>query len=446
VIDFLVERFAGFGSDPALLFRDQVYSYEWLLHATREAGRSGGVGGIPDSSTVSLEADFSPQAIGLLLALIEKNCILVPISQAAREEAPAYSAIAETEYRVGITEQGACTVEPCGREAKHPLLASLRRRQRPGLVLFSSGSTGAPKGALHDFSLLLEKFKTPRPKQTMLAFLLFDHIGGINTLFSSLATGGLLVTTDDRSPDRICELIALHRIETLPTSPTFLNLLLLSEAHLRHDLSSLKTITYGTEMMPESTLARLRAAFPNARLHQTYGLSEIGIMRTKSESSDSLWVKVGGEGFETRVRDGLLEVKARSGMLGYLNAPSPFTEDGWFQTFDAVEVKGEYLRFLGRKSEIINVGGQKVFPSEVESVLESMPEVAGAVVSGEKNALLGEIVKACVRTTAPMPLGEFRRRMREFCAPRLASFKIPQAVEFLDRPEWSDRYKKVRKG
>ena len=100
-------------------------------------------------------------------------------------------------------------------------------------MLFSSGSTGKPKAALHDFAVLLEKFRTPRPRHRMMAFLLFDHIGGINTLFTSLATGGTLVITSDRRPDAVAALIERHKVETLPTTPTFLNLLLLSEAHKR---------------------------------------------------------------------------------------------------------------------------------------------------------------------------------------------------------------------
>ena len=101
---------------------------------------------------------------------------------------------------------------------------------------------------------------------------------------------------------------------------------LLSHAWERHDLSSLELVTYGTEVMPEATLRRLAEVLPGVRLQQTYGLSELGILRSKSRDDRSTWVRLGGEGYELRVRDGLLEVKAHSAMLGYLNAPSPFTE------------------------------------------------------------------------------------------------------------------------
>src|SRR5262249_37909483 len=158
-------------------------------------------------------------------------------------------------------------------------------------------------------------------------FLLLDHIGGINTLFHGLATGGTIVTTRDRSPEAICRTIARHRVEVLPTSPTFLNLPLLSGEYQRHDLSSLRLITYGPELMPASTLERLHELFPNVRFQQTYGLSELGILRSKSREDGSLWVKVGGEGYETKVVDGVLWIKAQSAMLGYLNADNPFDAD-----------------------------------------------------------------------------------------------------------------------
>jgi acyl-CoA synthetase (AMP-forming)/AMP-acid ligase II len=230
----------------------------------------------------------------------------------------------------------------------------------------------------------------------------------------------------------------------LPTSPTFINLLLLSEAYKRYDLSSLQMVTYGTEVMPESTLNRFHELFPNVKLLQTYGLSEVGILRSKSKSSDSLWVKVGGEGFETRVRDGMLEIKAQSAMLGYLNALSPFTEDGWFMTGDAVEQEGEFIRILGRKSEIINVGGEKVYPAEVESVLQRMEGVEDVAVSGEKNPITGNIVKARVKLRNPESPQEFRKRMHSFCAGKLARFKIPQKVVLVDTDFRGERFKKMR--
>ena len=259
-----------------------------------------------------------------------------------------------------------------------------------------------------------------------------------------MSNAGCVITTEDRSPDAVCSAIARHRAELLPTSPTFLNLLLLSEAYRRHDLSSLQLVTYGTEVMPESTLRRMHALFPDLQLLQTYGLSEVGILRSKSKSSDSLWVKVGGEGFETRVVDGMLEIKAASAMLGYLNHESPFTDDGWFKTGDAVEVDGEYLRILGRKSELINVGGEKVYPAEVESVLQLMDGVEDVAVTGEPHPITGQIVSARVKLSTDEELPAFRKRMRAFMEERVARYKIPQKVSLVDATMHGPRFKKKR--
>ena len=291
---------------------------------------------------------------------------------------------------------------------------------------------------------ILEKFKTPRHTLRSITFLLYDHIGGFNTLLYLLSNAGLIVTVKDRSPDAVLSAIQKYRVELLPTSPTFLNLILLSEAYNRYDISSLKTVTYGTEPMPESTLVRFNSLFPDIRLLQTYGLSEVGILRSKSKSSDSLWVKVGGEGFETRVVDGLLEIKAESAMLGYLNAPSPFTEDGWFQTGDSVLVDGEYIKILGRKSELINIGGEKVYPQEIESVIQDMANVAEVTVFGEKNPIMGNIVCAKVRLVNDMDKKIFARELKLYCSTRLEKFKIPVKIKIIDEEQHSSRFKKMR--
>ncbi|GAB4111009.1 MAG: fatty acid--CoA ligase family protein [Acidobacteriota bacterium] len=445
MIEFLLERFEAHAIEDALVWRDEVYSYGWLLDSFGRWRRWLHEQRIGSGCTVTLEADFSPDALALLLALVEGRCIITPMAssvpESTREE---FREVAEIE----------CTLRPAaggwsasftGRRATHPLLCELRAQDHPGLILFSSGSTGVPKAVTHDFSRLLRKFHVARPGKRMLAFLLFDHIGGINTAFASLGSCGCLVLVEERSPAAVCSAVEKHEVQVLPTTPTFLNLLLLSEAYLRYDLSSLERVTYGTEPMPPATLRRLRECLPSVELHQTYGLSEVGILRSKSRSSDSLWVKLGGEGFETRIVDGVLEVRAESSMLGYLNAPSPFSKDGWLRTGDLVEQEGEFFRFVGRESEVVNVGGEKVHPREVEDALESLSGVVEAVVWGEANPITGNLVCATVSLSTGETQAEFRRRMRLALRDKLPAFKIPQKVTVTSGPLHSERFKKLRR-
>jgi long-chain acyl-CoA synthetase len=330
-------------------------------------------------------------------------------------------------------------------KARNALTRGLIDSGNPGLVVFSSGSTGKHKAILHDVDALLDKFRVPRHRRCTLTFLLLDHLGGINTLLYTLANGGAVVAVPSRDPDVICRAIQNHRVQMLPTSPTFLNRLLIAESYRAYDLSSLELITYGTEAMPESTLNRLHQIFPNIELLQTYGLTEVGVLRSKSKDAGSLWVKVGGEGFETRVVDGLLHIRAKSAMLGYLNAPSPFDAEGWMNTQDMVEVDGDYIRILGRVTDIINVGGQKVTPSEVESVLLQLDNVQDVAVYGEKNPLTGQIVAARFNLSEPEDLESLKKRVRAFCRDRMPSFKIPVKITITDRDQHSERYKKMRR-
>ena len=167
--------------------------------------------------------------------------------------------------------------------------------------------------------MLLGRFQAERHTQRILSFLLFDHIGGFNTLMYALSNHGCAITerraTRKRSVARSNAIVSkCRRPRPLP------NLLLMSGAADRYDLSSLKLIDYATEVMPQATLDRLSQALPGVALHQSYGLSEVGIMQTRSRDRGSLWLSIRGD-TQTRVVDGILQIKAPTTMLGYLNAP-----------------------------------------------------------------------------------------------------------------------------
>ncbi len=440
MIEFLVDKMTAAGTGLAVAQPDGQCRYDDLLGRLAEWQHWLRHQAIAPGDVVALEGEYGIDVIAIFLALIENRNVVVPLSRDASAHHEAFLRIAEVQHRVTAAGGHLTTGTP----APHEHYRTLRERQHPGLVLFSSGSTGTPKAAVHDLSLLLRKFQTPRHAYRTLVFLLLDHIGGVNTLLYTLANAGAVVVPRARTPLAVCEAIATHRVSLLPTSPTFLNLLLLSGEHQHHDLSSLELITYGTEPMPQSTLDRLKAAFPAAKLLQTYGMTELGILRSQSRGSDSLWVRVGGEGYETKVVDGRLWIRAESAMLGYLNAPAPFDADGFFDTGDLVETDGEWLKILGRKSEVINVGGSKVFPAEVESVLLLLDNVADVAVHGEPHAITGQTVVARVQLTESEPLPAFKVRMRLHCKDRLAAYKIPARVIVTAEPVYSERFKRMR--
>ena len=445
VIDFLLQIWTDNQNREAIIWREQTFTYGWLLDRFQHWKRTLENERIAPGSIVILEADFSPNAVSLFFALLDHACIVVPLTGAVNARKGELISVAQGEILFAIDNRDSVAITLLSKIASHPLYDRLKAQHHPGLVLFSSGSTGESKAAAHDMTCLLDKFKLRRSSLRTITFLLYDHIGGVNTMLHTLSNAGCLVTVTERHPDAVLEAVEKYRANLLPTSPTFLNLVLMSEAYKRYDLSSLKTISYGTEPMSEQTLKRLHELFPAVNLQQTYGLSELGILRSKSKDANSLWVKIGGEGFETRVVDGILQIKARSAMLGYLNAPSPFTADGWFNTGDAVEVDGDYVRFLGRRSDIINVGGEKVYPAEVENVIQELPAVAEVVVYGEKNAITGNIVCADVTPGVELDQKDLISLIKQHCRERLQKYKVPVKVRIVTGIQHTERFKKSRR-
>ncbi|MGN1078946.1 MAG: fatty acid--CoA ligase family protein [Alphaproteobacteria bacterium] len=441
-IDFFKQSMLKNKNVTAVITDGKEYSFADIYSEYEKAADFLKKSNIPAESVVSLLADFKPQSIAMFLALIEHNAIIVPISQTIKA-IDNYVRISESEYFIDISGNEP-VVKPTGITVSHPMLLKLKEEKAPGLILFSSGTTGEPKAALHDLTFLLEKFKKPGKTLTTVTFLLFDHIGGFNTMMHTIANGGTIITLKTRSPDEVCSLIEKYKIELLPTSPTFINLILLNKTYEKYDLSCLKMMTYGTEPMPESTLRAMNKILPNVKLKQTYGLSEVGIMPTKSEDNTSLWMKLGGEGFETKIVDDILYIKAKSAMMGYLNAPSPFDADGWFNTKDKVEVKGDYIKILGRTTDLINVGGEKVYPIEVESALLECDGVLDVRIYGEPHPLMGKIVAAEVKIAEENNNRDFIKKLRAYCKEKLEPFKIPVKFNLTTKDLYGDRFKKKR--
>tara|TARA_Y100001935_G_C17286174_1_gene500521 strand:+ start:310 stop:1650 length:1341 start_codon:yes stop_codon:yes gene_type:complete len=443
--NFFLNNFKNNHSKDAIIWKDSVFSYGWLYDSIIDWDLWLKRKGVIDSDVVVIEGDFSPNSISLFFSLLKLNCIIVPLTDSVSENREKFIEISNAKYIISINSIDEVMIE----SMKHPradnnLYKILNQRKHSGLVLFSSGSTGESKAAVHDLEFILDKFKVKKRAYRSITFLLYDHIGGVNTMLYILSNGGCIITAKNRTPDSVLKLIEKYNVELLPTSPTFLNLILLSEAYKNYRLDSLKVITYGTEPMPENTLLKINSLYPKIKLQQTYGLSEVGILRSKSKDSKSLWVKIGGEGFETRVANGLLEIKAKSAMLGYLNAPSPFTEDGWFKTGDEVDVEGEYFLIKGRKSEIINVGGEKVYPQEVENTILGLDYVLDVLVYGESHPIIGNIVVAEVYLNDENKTISYKNDIKKYCFSHLDKYKVPAKIKLMKDLKFSKRFKKKR--
>jgi acyl-CoA synthetase (AMP-forming)/AMP-acid ligase II len=159
-------------------------------------------------------------------------------------------------------------------------------------------------------------------------------------------------------------------------------------------------------------------------------MSELGILRVKSESRTSLFMKVGGEGLTWRVDDGVLKINSPSRMMGYLNADSPFDNEGWYDTKDLVEVKGNFLKVVGRTTDVVNVGGLKFLSSEVESIALRYPGISDLSIQTKSNPITGEHIEMIVKVENVdlFKLLDFKK----FLAAKLPKHMLPSRISIGD--------------
>jgi len=403
--------------------------YPFLVHSKGELGfseiaeqESVNLSNVKSGDVVALIGDFDPQSILTLLQLIDKNAILVPLTTDTRSQHEYFFESA----LVDVVIEGD-SVKRIDHNRKHDFIEQLRDQKHAGLVLFSTGTTGRPKAILHDLTFFMQRFETPRPTLKTINFLLFDHIGGLNTLLHTLFNKGTVVAPKSRSVEDILETCAEYDIEVLPTTPTFLRMMLMSGLIPDQVPKSLRIMTYGTERMDQPTLDALCELLPNVDFRQTFGMSELGIVRVKSEARNSLFMKVGGEGVETRVVDNVLEIRSKTKMLGYLNADSPFDDEGWYNTKDIVEERDGYYKVTGRTSEVINVGGLKFMASEVERVALQFDGVELAKAEGKSNPITGQHVELTVQSAPNLDVD--KSKLKAFLNDFLPNHMLPKRLK-----------------
>lgn len=443
-MNWFIENFKEFDRKIAIIFKNQTYLYIDLYNKIKEIEKNL-LPKIKKGEVVSILSDYSFESISLIISLYKNKNIIVPITTTLNKEIKEKIEESYTNKIIKIFDKEYLIEENSSNE-KHQMIQDLQEKNNSGLILFSSGSTAKPKAMIHNFDNLVEHYKDKKEKSlNMILFLMFDHIGGLNTLLNILSMGATAIIPENRNSDDICKLIQDYEIRVLPSSPTFLNLILMSKSNERYDLNSLKMITYGTETMPESLLIKLKTAFPKVKFLQTFGTSETGIANTSSKSSNSTFMKIDDPELEHKIVDNELWIRSKTQILGYLNSSmDSFTSDGWFKTGDLVEVSEDgYIKIIGRNTEIINVGGQKVLPSEIESVVLSMEEIEDCLAYGEKNLITGQNVVCDV--VLKNEISNIKLLIRKFCKDKLDNYKIPTKINIIDKINFGDRFKKIRR-
>ena len=402
---------------PFLIYKEKELRFSQVINQ-----KINSLSEIENGDVVAIIGDFDPKTILTFLKLINKKVIIVPLTIDTKSQHDYFLKAAS----VNVVIHGSAIKRLT--KKKHELVIELNKKKHAGLILFSTGTTGRPKAILHDFDVFLQRIKTPRPTLKTINFLLFDHIGGLNTLFHTLFNRGTVITANKRTVSSILEICDKHLVEVLPATPTFLRMMLISGLIKRKFPKSLKIITYGTERMDQPTLNSLCKILPNIDFRQTYGMSELGILRIKSYARDSLYMKIGGEGIETRVVNNTLEIRSKTQMVGYLNAKNPFDKEGWYNTGDLVEEWKGYYKIVGRKSEVINVGGLKFMASEVERVALDYKGILLAKAVGRANPITGNHLELIIQISGNDKINQSDFKL--YLIKNLPRHMVPARIKF----------------
>lgn len=434
-------------SKIAIIHNDKTYTYNDLVSKINYYKNVISESNITQGQIVFIISDYSFESIALFFSLSLNRNIVVPVTTENIAEIEERLIEAKPDWIFNLRKGTIINKAENLNIDRHDLINKIQKKKSSGLILFSSGSTGRPKAMIHNLDSLLSTFLQKKARAlNFLVFLMFDHIGGLNTLFNCLSIGSIITIPENRRPDHICFLIEKFKINILPSSPTFLNLMLIGKSFEKYDLSSLRMITYGTETMPESLLIKLKHELPSIKFIQTFGTSETGIVKTISKSSESTLMKIEDPDQEYQIVDGELWLRSKTQILGYINHNNDsFTNGGWFKTGDLVEeFDGGYLKIVGRSKEVINVGGQKVLPTEIESVLLELPEILDCKAKGVNNSITGQMVVVDVVAKKEYSTQEIKLLVRNHCRLKLDAYKVPAKINIVDALEFSDRFKKVR--
>ena len=401
---------------------------------------------IRNHDRVLIYSDYTIHSISLLLSLSDLNINIIPIVKTTESEYQEKVESVNPHLILSFNDENKLIIKNSKlTQNKEDVFNDVTNKGDTGIILFSSGTTGKSKVMIQNLTKIISSIKAPRRQKSLrfIILLMFDHIGGLNTLFNCLINGAPFVIPLDRSPSLVISLIYKYQVNILPTTPTFLNLLMIDESFDSSKLKSLKLITYGTERMSEIILNKLNSSLPKVKLLQTFGTSETGILKTQSKSSNSLFFKIVDDEKEYKIVGDELYLRSKTQVNGYINHNNDsFLNDGWYATGDIVETDEDgYIKIIGRKNKIINVGGLKVLPQEIEDVINSVNGVDDSTVFSEPNNIVGNIV--CVKIfTQLQNTKELKVQIKSVCRKNLDKYKVPVKL-FFEKLEMTNRGKKL---
>lgn len=350
--------------------------------------------------------------------LLDKEIILLDADFSEEEKAGLLGVIKEEKFRVKKLETP-LSVDKVNEKIK--------TNKHWKLTLFTSGTTGKPKSISHTQSTLIDNVRIANNKKNDIWGYAYSptHMAGVQVFFQALLNKNTIVKLFNHSRTEIIESIQKDEITHISATPTFYRLLLPKEV----PFEKVKRVTFGGEKLPNSLKEKLESVFPKAKFLNVYASTEAGAIF--ATDGDTFKIKPKMQNF-VKVEDNTLYIhKSKIGSSDRL-----VLEGEWYNSGDLVEVLEENplsVRFLSRKNEMLNVGGYKVNPYEVEDVLASFSAIKDIRVFGKPNSVLGNIICADIVLHENQSLT--KQELVALLKEKIQDFKIPRVIKFLTELE-----------
>jgi len=362
--------------------------------------------------------------------------------------AGASSVVATAEVDAVVSDRDASETTPLGVECVVTCAAALTAADcerggglRTEWVLLTSGTTGLPKLTLHTLSTLTGPITGDTARGNSIVWSTFYDIrryGGLQIFLRALLDGASLVLSSaQESTGDFLKRAGAEGVTHISGTPSHWRRALMSP--LAHSISP-RYVRLSGEIADQGILDNLRAFFANATIVHAFASTEAGVGFDVGDGHAGFPAEIIGKhanGVEIKIEEGSLRIRSTRTAVRYLGDAALAAEDGFVDTGDLVELRGERYYFVGRRDGIINVGGAKVHPEEVEAVLNRHPRVRMSLVRARKNPITGAIVvadivtKSCGSAEANAEMGAFKSELLEMCRRSLAPYKVPAAIRFV---------------
>jgi cyclohexanecarboxylate-CoA ligase len=404
---------------PAVVFRDKTLTWQKLKESVLRTAAGLSARGVSPGDVVAVQLPNTPEFLVSYFAITRLGAVMCPLHMPYRG-AEIQALMHHSGARLAICMPQAKDMFEGRGIAFDEIEQSLSLREDvpppepkdPFLLLYTSGTTAAPKGVLHPYRSILGNGRLGAPEHGLteqsrvLCAAPLSHLYGLYSLHCAWAVGVCTVLLPAFKPDDLGFLVQSQKPTALWTAPAHVAACRPARAFDRYDWSSLELAIVSGSMAPPPLVEYFSQKLPRCAVTQLWGMTELqaGLYTRPGDPFEMSAATAGRPSPGTQVRvsqDGELQVRGPLLFSGYFNNPTEnekaFTSDGWFRSGDLAEQRGEYFAITGRSKDLINRGGVKFNPADVEMLLDSHPKILQSAIVPMPDAVLGE--KACAFLT-----------------------------------------------